>query len=181
MITRSRTTLLFMIIFLVLNKIFIENKYLDKLCKYIFPVCASISLILAYLFQKLVFITSINKYVSGRFGMNYIVLNYFGITWLSKPIDYSIKFFWNNNYVSSLIIDNLYIRFFVNYGVILLGVMSILIYYFVKKKYKKVDNLSYLLLIILSLMAFSENHMLNAMIGFPLLFLCSVFEEGDII
>ncbi|MBR2827684.1 MAG: hypothetical protein IKE70_00415 [Bacilli bacterium] len=180
-ITRSRTTLLFMILFLI-YRIFLEKdnqNIMKTISKYIFPLAGFLSILFAYFFQNLSLINSINKLVSGRFGMNYIVIHYFGMTFLSKPIDYTMKFFWNNNYVSSLIIDNLYIRFFVNYGIVLFVLLSIMIYQSSKKKNQKNAKLYPALIILLSLMAISEHHMLNAMIGFPLLFLCNIFEEGD--
>ena len=98
--------------------------------------------------------------------MGYLGIQKFGIPIFPQLIDSSYIVKWHT-YHMQIVLDNIYIRSAVCYGLLFLTLISILFIYTTKYTSKT----EWIYIIVFAIVGFSENYILNALISFPLLFI----------
>lgn len=173
-LTNSRTTILSYII-LILLLIFSKynNNKIVKLMrfnsKYIFFILSILSISISYFYislNNIINLDILDNLFSRRLSLGYIGIKNFGIDIFPKLIDSNYIARWDN-YNMKIVLDNVYIKSAICYGLIFLLSISILFIYTTKKTTKK----EWIYIILFAIIGFSENYILNALISFPLLFI----------
>ena len=178
-LTRSRTTLIVFYVFIVMlffEKNFKIKKLFINLSRILMPITAIVMISLSIFYYKIPYIDKIDNILSRRVSLGNIAINKYGITMLPQKLNYKTMVKFENQYEMELIIDSVYLRYCVSYGVIFLMIMILAFY----KKNNFITNKEALFLIIFIITGITENYILNAYICFVLLFLGKMlFEEKE--
>ena len=169
----SRTTAFSIIIFeifILISKYskkeeLVISKFLSKYLFLILSILSAMYLLLYTYFNTDLKLTLsfIDNLISGRLWYSYNAYKQYGLTLFGQSVDYSSIFLYN----TKLILDNLYVKLFINYGIVYAFVTNLIII-----KYNKyLDKKDYPFIIIFAITCFFESHNLNACIGIALLIL----------
>lgn len=183
--TISRTFLincLLLLILVFLNVFSKIKKNLYKITLVIIPLIFIISLILCYKYTSTSsLLLNLDTIFSRRISLGNFALNKYGITLIPQAVDYSSLVFVKNRYIMKMIIDNVYIRYVISYGLVSFFIVCKEFYISAKKiKNKKDCSIFYIFVILYAIYGFTEVFTVNACLCFPLLFLSSFkMKEED--
>ena len=173
-LTNSRTSILSYIVLLtllLLSKIKGRNinRFIKFNSKYIFSILSVLSISISYFYiplNNIVNLDILDNLLSRRLSLGYLGIQKFGIPIFPQLIDSSYIVKWHT-YHMQIVLDNIYIKSAVCYGVLFLTLISILFIYTTKYTSKT----EWIYIIVFAIVGFSENYILNALISFPLLFI----------
>ena len=173
-LTNSRTSILsyiVLLIFLLLSRINSRNinRFIKFNSKYIFSMLAILSIYISYFYTKInniINLDILDSLLSRRLSLGYMGIQRFGIPIFPQLIDSSYIVEWKT-YHMKIVLDNIYIKSAVCYGLLFLTLMAILFVYVTKRSSK----IEWIYIIVFAIVGFSENYILNALVSFPLLFI----------
>lgn len=125
-----------------------------------------------YLDEKITdVIDQIDVVLSGRILYPHAVYKKYGFTMIGEFVDYKENQEWGGPFI----MDNLYGKILFNYG----SFYAILLAYLMIAKSKKFEDKEYIYVIIFSIMAICEVHVLNACIGITLLMIGDIVQNRE--
>ena len=184
--TVSRTFLLNCIILFILLlgiRFFYNKKNIYyRFAIFAMPLLLFISYVLCHNYSSFSsFYLNLDNILSRRLSLSHYALNYYGITFLPKTINYSLLVYEKNRYVMYMVIDNIYIRFFISYGLISFSLLYLSFFSFIKRIKQSCNCLIfYVFIIIYSIYGFTEIFTVNVCLCFPLLFLGSFILDEEV-
>ena len=117
-------------------------------------------------------LNKVNDFLTDRLRLSVFGYNSYGYTLFGKFIDFTLP---TKYTINRLVIDCFYIRCLVNYGIIYIIFLSIGFYFYSRNG--NANEIIYLILI--SLIAISENYIPHLVFVFPLLFLGKLFYDNQ--
>lgn len=172
--TDSRTSLisfiLLMFLFIVSKKIKKDNKYYKIIAKYSFLIFGmiTISFSIWYLINKNnTIIYKLNEFFSQRIFLLATAIEKYGISILPRAIDLTEKIRWESGAIRELIIDSIYARAFIKYG---LGYLIYLFLLCTNLINKNTTNREIPFVILFAIVGMMEKYIIFSTIGFPLFF-----------
>ena len=182
-LTKSRTSLILYIAFILL---IIVNR--QKRLKRIIPLVArysfiALSIVLSFItinffnFKDEIYevFLQLNKILSYRIVLGVVGYYNYGWTFLGQSINYLEKINANEFYIDTLVVDSFYISCLINYGIIILVILTFGFY----RISKKIDNKYLIFIILLIIAAISERYIPYICVTFPILFLkYAIFEKN---
>ena len=181
---QSKTIVIATVIFvglIIVSKLNIEkiNHLIKFGSKYLFIIftISTIIVIVPYRFfyDKITVITDIidqiDVVLSGRILYPHAVYKKYGFTMIGEYVDYYEIQEWGGPFI----MDNLYGKMLFNYG----SFYAILLAYLMIAKSKKFEDKEHIYVIIFSIMAICEVHVLNACIGITLLMIGDIVQNRE--
>lgn len=176
-VPKSRTSAIITMIFMILiflsklNKSFI-NYLLKWIAKYLFPVLSILTLIFLTQFNKFddktnEFLGKVDTLLSGRIWYSERTYEEYGSTLLGQRIEYDEETLMYNR---KPILDNLYVKCIINYGIIYLLLISL--WFGINNKIMSTKQ--YVYIIVFAIIGICETHIINACIGIILLIVGSM-------
>lgn len=173
-ITLSRTILIASIIFFILlfyEKYLNKKQLLVKISRFILPILSIIIISASFFYEKFPNVEKLDDLLSRRVSLGKVAMDLYGITIIPQKVNYKYIVKWKDEYTMKLVLDSIYTRSAVSYGLLFLG---LLIYGFYKKN-REITNKEAIFIIMFAITGITENYILNAYICFPLLFLGRTF------
>lgn len=181
LITKTKTILLVGLCSTVLITIALKgNKQISKLLSYI---TGGIIPLLSIVFYWLIsnynntnrVILAIDKFLTGRIRLGAYAYYHYGSTLFGQYIEKNDIFGWDSYWQMSKFttFDNMYTMFIVRYGIIWLVLLSVIFYLLAKKNNNRINCM----LIIWSVYAITEAHIINGYLGFPVLLSALLLEK----
>lgn len=178
-LTQSRTMLIVFIIFIIL--LWIEKHY--KNAQIFITVSRNLLFILSILvislsifYHYIPYSNKIDDALSRRITLGKIAIDRYGISILPQKVDYTSVVQWENKYRTNLVLDSLYTRSAVTYGLLILLILILTFH----RKSKYITSQEALFIIMFAVTGITENYVLNAYICFPLLFLGKMIYEEKV-
>ncbi len=181
LLTISRTALLASLLFLLFiafSKIEKFRIIINNIAKWSFGFMAILMafFVLGYNINNRGLIAKIDGALSYRVSLASTAVHKYGTSLLSHNVNLEEEVEWAYGGQKELLIDSLYTRCYIVYGIIYLVIFEAG-FYALMKKYPKSNYGSFILLF--SLVAFTERYLMNPIIGFPILFLSKLlFDDG---
>ncbi len=167
----SRTTAIIMILFLFVlwgYKKFKDTKIMMFIIKNIWIICILVSIVCLALHENTV-VQKIDTILSGRINAGYYAYNIFGITWFGRkfPVNYALQVS-QTKWIMNLVIDNLYYRLILVYGIVMLLFLTYMITKVISNEVKNKNEKNVVFLILLCLFGLMETIPLQVMFAFPM-------------
>ena len=175
-LTKSRTVLIafsIFIILLIISKKIKNKQILIAISRRILLILSLIIISLSVFYSKIPNIDYVDQLLSRRISLGKIAIDNYGLTLLPHEINYDVVVKWEDEYEMNLVLDSLYIRSAVSYGLIVL----ILIVYGFHKKSRYITIREAVFIILFAITGITENYVLNTYICFPLMFLGYILYE----
>ena len=176
--TDSKTSIIsfvFMLFLIAINKSkIIKNQSIifniyNKILKYIFIICGLLVICtsLLYTYKNNDFFRALNNVSSQRVSLVSLAIQKYNLSLFPRNLDFTKNIRWDSGAVRELIIDSIYARITIKYGLIYLIYISYFSTKLINSKTLKKD-IPFILLF--SIVCIMEKYLFYPVIGFPLLF-----------
>ena len=166
--TVSRTSFILCCIFIFY---YIVLRFNDKFkniilffAKYSYFIFFGISLLLAYLWDKMKFIRYVDSLLTGRIYYNYVLLH-----------DFTIPLIGGNHFTNYINFDNGYFALLYQCGLLFTIYLSISMWKLVKKYFVEQKYNELIFIFFMNLLGFTENIIYTPVINFTIIFIADVF------
>ena len=126
-------------------------------------------------YDKIPQIDKVDDLLSRRVSLGKVAIDEYGIAIIPQKISYNTIVQWEDKYTMYLVLDSIYTRSAVSYGMLVLGLLILGFY----RKNQNITNKEAIFIIMFALTGITENYILNAYLCFPLLFLGTILYNKN--